>query len=80
MYSLIQSFATANKDIQVTGSLDLKFDGVTNYFAITIDGEEKVKVNEEGILQLFAHENAPTPVEGGLFFGNDDSLYLGVND
>lgn len=63
-----------------TDSLDLVFDGVTNYFNINVDGEDKIKVNEEGILQLFAQTETPTPVEGGIFFGEDDNLYLGVND
>ena len=74
------SYASANKDIQVTGSLNLSFDGVTQYFNISVDGEDKVRVNEEGILQLFPQVDTPSPVEGGIFFGNDDNLYLGVND
>lgn len=80
VFSLTGSYGYTNKDIQVEGSLDLNFNGVSNYFSININGEEKVKVNEEGILQLFAHGNQPTPVEGGLFFGDDYNLYLGVND
>ena len=80
VFSLTGSYGYTNKDVKVEGSLDLNFNGVTNYFSININGEEKVKVNEEGILQLFAHGNEPTPVEGGLFFGDDDNLYLGVND
>lgn len=65
---------------QINGNLDLNFDGVTNYFNINVNGEDKIRVNEEGILQLFAQDTTPTPVEGGIFFGDDFNLYLGVND
>ena len=74
------SYASANTDIQVTGSFDLNFNGATQYFNISVNGEDKIKVNEEGILQLFAQATTPTAVEGGIFFGDDFNLYLGVND
>jgi hypothetical protein len=64
----------------VNGSLELDFDGVTNYFNINVNGEDKIQVNEEGILKLFAQDTTPTPVEGGIYFGDDFNLYLGVND
>jgi len=66
-------------DLQVTGSFHLELDGVTKYFSINVNGEDKVKVNEEGILQLFSQSISPTAVEGGIYYGNDYSLYLGVN-
>jgi hypothetical protein len=74
------SLAVNNSNVEITGSLDLKFNGVTNYFNINVNGEDKIKVNEEGILQLFAQDTTPTAVEGGIFFGDDSNLYLGVND
>jgi len=74
------SYASANTDLEVTGSLNLNFNGVTQYFNISVGGEDKVRVNEEGILQLFPQTDTPSPVEGGIFFGDDDNLYLGVND
>lgn len=69
-----------NTDLQVTGSVLLNFNGVSNYFKIDINGEEKVKVNEEGIFSLAPFISTPTAVRGGIFFGDDDNLYLGVNE
>jgi len=66
-------------DLQITGSLHLNFNGATRYFQIDVNGEEKIKVNEEGIMQLFSQSAAPTPIEGGIYYGSDYSLYLGVN-
>lgn len=66
-------------DLQITGSLHLNFDGVTKYFQIDVNGEEKIKVNEEGIMQFFSQSVQPTAVEGGIYYGNDHNLYLGVN-
>ena len=80
VFSLTGSYASTNTDVSITGSLDLKFNGVTDYFNINVNGEDKIKVNEEGILQLFAQDTTPTAVEGGIFFGDDFNLYLGVND
>ena len=74
------SYGSANTDIQITGSFNLSLDGISKYFSIDINGEEKVKVNEEGVFQLISQSASPTPVEGGIYYGNDHNLYLGVND
>ena len=74
------SYSSANTDIEVTGSFNLSLDGISKYFSIDINGEEKVKVNEEGVFQLISQSTAPTAVEGGVYFGDDFNLYLGVND
>jgi len=80
VFALTGSYGSANTDIQVTGSFNLSLDGITKYFSIDINGEEKVKVNEEGVFQLISQSSAPTAVEGGMYFGNDFNLYLGVNE
>ena len=73
------NFHSITGSVNITGSLDLNFEGVGKYFAISVNGEEKVKVNNEGVFQLFSQSIAPTAVEGGIYFGNDYNLYLGVN-
>jgi len=73
------SLTLQNSDFDLTGSLHLDFDGVTKYFQIDVNGEEKIKVNEEGIMQFFSQSVTPTAVEGGIYYGNDYNLYLGVN-
>lgn len=78
VFSHTGSHASANTDIEITGSLTLNFDGVTKYFKIDVNGEEKVSVNEEGILTLGVFSTTPTAVEGGMYYGSDNNLYLGV--
>jgi len=73
------SLTLQNSDFDLTGSLHLNFDGVTKYFQIDVNGEEKIKVNEEGIMQFFSQSVTPTAVEGGIYYGSDYNLYLGVN-
>lgn len=80
VFALSGSYASANTDIEVTGSFSISLDGISKYFSIDVNGEEKVKVNEEGVFQLISQSSAPTAVEGGIYFGNDFNLYLGVND
>ena len=72
------SYASANTDIHITGSLKLSLDGATKYFTIDVSGEEAIRINEEGILQFNSHSIAPTAVEGGIYYGDDNNLYLGV--
>lgn len=80
VFGLSGSYGSANTDIQVTGSFNLSLDGISKYFSIDVNGEEKVKVNEEGVFQLISQSSSPTPVEGGIYFGDDFNLYLGVNE
>ena len=74
------SLSLNHSDLTLTGSLGIDLTGISKYFNISIDGEEKIKVNNEGVLQLFSQSATPTAVEGGLYYGNDFNLYLGVND
>lgn len=74
------SLSLDNSDLDVTGSFNLNLTGVTKYFQIDVDGREAVRVNNEGVFQLFSQSAAPNAVEGGLYYGDDYNLYLGVND
>lgn len=74
------SLTLQNTDLEATGSFNLQLDGVSKYFSIDINGEEKVKVNSEGVFQLISQSSTPTPVEGGMYYGDDYNLYLGVNE
>lgn len=78
--SITGSLTLQNSDLDLTGSFNLSLDGISKYFSIDVNGEEKVKVNEEGVFQLISQSSAPTAVEGGIYFGNDFNLYLGVNE
>lgn len=63
----------------VTGSLTLDLDGINDEFVISVIGNEKVKVNSEGVLQLLPHNTTPTPVTGGVFYSGSDNYYLGFS-
>lgn len=78
--SITGSLALQNSDLEVTGSFNLQLDGVSKYFSIDINGEEKVKVNSQGVFQLISQSSTPTPVQGGMYYGSDSTLYLGINE
>ena len=74
------SYWNTTRNIGITGSFQLALDGVSDYFAVSVAGEEKIKVNTEGTLQLISQSVTPTPVEGGIFYSSSDAFYLGFNN
>lgn len=60
-----------------SGSLSIDLDGVQDIFKISVAGEEKVRVNTQGILQLTSQSTAPTPVPGGIFYSSSNDYYFG---
>jgi hypothetical protein len=74
------SYWNTTRNIGITGSFQLALDGVDQYFAISVDGQEKIKVNTEGTLQLTPQEVAPTAVTGGIFYSSSDAFFLGFNN
>lgn len=61
---------------QITGSL-----GITGSFQIESGSTKPFKVNEDGIVQLFSHDNSyePTAVLGGIYF-TSASVYFGLEE
>ena len=74
------SYYSTTNDLKITGSFQLELDGVEDYFGISVNGEEKIKVNEEGTLQMSAQNTAPTAVSGGMFYSGSDEFFLGFNN
>jgi hypothetical protein len=74
------SFYSTTNDIKVTGSFDLNLDGVSDYFAISINGEEKIKVNNEGVLEMKSQDSTPTAVSGGMFYSGSNEFFLGFKN
>lgn len=72
-------YATTN-DLQVTGSLYLDLNGVEDYFAVTVAGQERFKINEEGVTQYTPFSSTPTAVTGGLFYSSSDAYFLGFEN
>ena len=74
------SYWNTTRNIGITGSFQLALNGVDQYFAVSVGGQEKVKVNTEGTLQLISQSTLPTPVAGGIFYSSSDAFYLGFNN
>lgn len=66
--------------LNVQGYTEMTFNGVDDYFNIVVDGEEKIRVNEEGTFQLQAQDITPTAVSGGMFYSGSDDFFLGFRD
>lgn len=62
-----------------TGSIYIELDGVEDFFSITVAGEEKLRVNTEGVLQLSSQATTPTAVAGGIFYSSSNDYYFGFN-
>ena len=63
-----------------SGSLTIDLDGVDDVFSIRVEGEEKVRVNKEGVTQLISQSVTPTAVEGGLFYSASNDYYFGYSN
>jgi len=72
------SFYNTTNNVGITGSLFVNLNGTTDLINITIQGEPKIKVNEEGVLQLKEFSSPPTPVTGGIFYSTSNEFYLGM--
>lgn len=73
------SYWNTTNNIGITGSFRLNLDGAQNYFAVTVGGQEKIRINTEGTFELTPQTPAPTAVSGGLFYSGSDEFYLGFN-
>lgn len=74
------SYWNTTRNVGVTGSFQLALNGVDQYFAVSVAGQEKLKVNTEGTLQLAPQATTPTAVSGGIFYSSSDAFYLGFNN
>lgn len=60
-----------------SGSLSIDLDGVEDVFKISVAGQDKLKVNSEGTLQLSSQAVTPSAVAGGVFYSSSNDYYLG---
>ena len=74
------SYWNTTNNIGITGSFQLSLDGIDQYFAVSVGGQEKIKVNTQGTLQLAPQAITPTAVSGGIFYSSSDAFYLGFNN
>lgn len=71
------SFWATTNDVQITGSLGVNLDGIEDEFIISTAGEEKVKINTDGVLQLKEVSTLPTPLAGGIVYSGSNEFYFG---
>ena len=71
------SFYSTTNDLKVTGSMFIELDGVEDIFKISVNGTEKLEINSEGTLKFIPQSTEPTPVAGGIYFGDDNNYYMG---
>ena len=62
---------------KTTGSLSIELDGADDIFSISVAGEEKIKVNTGGTLQLISQSTIPVAVAGGVFYSSSNDFYFG---
>lgn len=60
------SYWNTTRNIGITGSFQLNLNEVGQYFAVSVGGQEKIKINTEGTLQLAPQEVTPTAVSLSL--------------
>jgi hypothetical protein len=73
------SYWNTTNNIGITGSFQLALDGVDDYFAVSVGGQEKIKVTTDGTLQLVSQSITPAAVAGGIFYSSSDAFYFGFN-
>jgi len=74
------SYWNTTRNVGITGSFQLALNGNDQYFAVSVGGQEKIKVNTQGTLQLAPQDQTPTAVAGGIFYSSSDAFYLGFNN
>ena len=74
------SYWNTTRNIGITGSFQLNLNEVDQYFAISVGGQEKIKVNTEGTLQLAPQRVTQTAVTGGIFYSSSDAFFLGFSN
>lgn len=73
------SYWNTTRNIGITGSFQLALNGAEEYFAVSVAGQERIKINTEGTLQLAPQITPPTAVSGGIFYSSSDAFYLGFS-
>ena len=71
------SFWATTNNLEVTGSFKLNLPAQQT-FEISTQGEERLKLNEEGVLVLTPFENTPTPISGGLIYSGSNEFFVGL--
>ena len=74
------SYWSTSNSIKITGSFDINVTGSGNEFTIAKDGEEKLKLNQDGVIQFTSQSSIPNAVAGGMYYDQTDAFYLGFQN
>ena len=74
------SYWSTNNILQITGSLDINISGSNREFKLVREGEEKFKLNNDGVIVFVSQSSAPTVVAGGMYYNQADDFYLGFQN
>lgn len=59
------------------GSLTIDLINSNDVFNVKVNGEEKIKVGETGVLQLSPLTATPTAVQGGIYYSGSNEFFIG---
>ena len=74
------SFFSTTNNLKITGSLLLDVTGSGQEFAVARDGEEKFKLNSDGVILFVSQSSTPNAVAGGMYYDQTDAFYLGFQN
>lgn len=74
------SYYSATDSLKITGSFDFNITGSGNEFSIAKDGEEKFKLNQDGVILFVSQSSTPNAVAGGMYYDQTDAFYLGFQN
>lgn len=72
------SYWSTENDLQITGSLNMQYDGSTTPFAVYSGSKETFSISGDGILRIISQSSTPDVVDGGIYRGSDNNFYLGI--
>ena len=74
------SYYSTTNNLKISGSFDVKLDGVSDKLTVSSGGDVKFEINEEGIAKFAPQMNTPSAVSGGLFYSGSDEYFLGFDN
>lgn len=74
------SYWSTTNDLQITGSLSIDVTGSGAEFVLAKDGEDKLKLNEDGVIVFTSQSSSPSAVAGGMYYDQSDEFYLGFQN
>ena len=72
------AYYSTNNNIEINGSLELKYEGKGNPFSIASGSKELIKVNNQGVLIFTSQSTTPTEVDGGMYRDLNGNFFLGM--